>query len=210
MGRDELDRSRGPENALHACLASNALRHTAAACAAKAWPTAGGAWGCGFAAAGCQQGDRGAQGDEWEKNSPACGIAAPRASAHGDGYSCVRPVGATEAGSRSPSFETWDRICKHYCWPADICGGRGPNCPMTGKVARERKTRFLPDRRARPSSRPVARYPHESRRGRGCAGPRSGSPSTGGQIDDPACGTSCRGRGHGYYFGMFDRLPEFP
>ena len=29
----------------------------------------------------------------------------------------VREYGEIEAGDRSPSFETWDRICKTYGWP---------------------------------------------------------------------------------------------
>ena len=29
----------------------------------------------------------------------------------------VREYRQLEAGTRSPSFETWDRICKLYGWP---------------------------------------------------------------------------------------------
>ncbi len=29
----------------------------------------------------------------------------------------VREYQELEAGARSPSFETWDRICKLYGWP---------------------------------------------------------------------------------------------
>jgi predicted transcriptional regulator len=29
----------------------------------------------------------------------------------------VRDYGELEAGARSPSFETWDRICKLFGWP---------------------------------------------------------------------------------------------
>ncbi len=29
----------------------------------------------------------------------------------------VREYRELEAGTRSPSFETWDRICKLYGWP---------------------------------------------------------------------------------------------
>jgi transcriptional regulator with XRE-family HTH domain len=30
---------------------------------------------------------------------------------------------AIEAGDRSPSFETWDRICKTYGWPQTFASG---------------------------------------------------------------------------------------
>jgi hypothetical protein len=32
----------------------------------------------------------------------------------------VREYREIEAGARSPSFETWDRICKLYGWPQTL------------------------------------------------------------------------------------------
>jgi Helix-turn-helix domain len=34
----------------------------------------------------------------------------------------VREYRELEAGARSPSFESWDRICKLYRWPAMFVG----------------------------------------------------------------------------------------
>jgi DNA-binding XRE family transcriptional regulator len=34
----------------------------------------------------------------------------------------VRTYREVEAGARSPSFETWDRICKLYGWPQTFVG----------------------------------------------------------------------------------------
>ena len=36
----------------------------------------------------------------------------------------VRQFREFEAGMRSPSFETWDRICKLYGWPQTFVGVR--------------------------------------------------------------------------------------
>jgi ribosome-binding protein aMBF1 (putative translation factor) len=35
----------------------------------------------------------------------------------------VREYKEIEAGARSPTFETWDRICKLYGWPQTFTGG---------------------------------------------------------------------------------------
>jgi DNA-binding XRE family transcriptional regulator len=35
----------------------------------------------------------------------------------------VRVYGELEAGTRSPSFETWDRICKLFDWPRTFAKG---------------------------------------------------------------------------------------
>jgi hypothetical protein len=32
-------------------------------------------------------------------------------------------TGGLEAGARSPSFETWDRICKLFGWPQTFASG---------------------------------------------------------------------------------------
>jgi hypothetical protein len=36
----------------------------------------------------------------------------------------VSAFGSIEAGERSPTFETWDRICKLYGWPQTFVGER--------------------------------------------------------------------------------------
>jgi hypothetical protein len=37
----------------------------------------------------------------------------------------VREYREIEAGARSPSFRTWDRICKLFGWPQTFVGGVG-------------------------------------------------------------------------------------
>jgi DNA-binding XRE family transcriptional regulator len=37
----------------------------------------------------------------------------------------IREYRELEAGTRSPSFETWDRICKLYGWPQTLATHRG-------------------------------------------------------------------------------------
>jgi DNA-binding XRE family transcriptional regulator len=34
----------------------------------------------------------------------------------------IREYRELEAGTRSPSFETWDRICKMFGWPQTVAG----------------------------------------------------------------------------------------
>jgi Helix-turn-helix domain len=36
----------------------------------------------------------------------------------------VREYRELQAGERSPTFETWDRICKLYGWPQTFVGDR--------------------------------------------------------------------------------------
>jgi hypothetical protein len=39
----------------------------------------------------------------------------------------VREYLELEAGARSPTFETWDRICRLFGWPQTFVGGRSLN-----------------------------------------------------------------------------------